>query len=160
MAPERATRRGLFWRVARLLHDCAPGERPPVDLLRATFHELVFSNFVQDIVAGPRIRPTDAMWATGARVFDLTLTCLDPEFILVVGRATWDYLPHASRESSVLLENGSVVPVRWYAAPGGLVPAMHIHHTAAVGWRYERWRPVVQRLLSLGRSDAPVGHAI
>jgi hypothetical protein len=160
-APERASRRGLFWRVARLLHDCDPRTRPPVDLLRTTFQEILFSNFVQDIVGeGPGIRPTQAMWATGAPVFPVTLDCFDPELILVIGQATWDHLPRASRESTVLLEDGLAAPVRWYAAPGGLVPAMHIHHTAAVGWRYEQWRPVVRALLSLeGWGTYPVATA-
>lgn len=153
--PGKAHTRGMFPRVARLLLGRPARASISDDEYSAVWRRIVFSNFVQRLPGErPRMRPSPELWQTGAEPFQTIVRCLDPDVILVVGRATWDHLPPPVRVERVLLVGERTAPARWYDFAGRPAVAMYINHTASFGWSYAEWLPVVMALLRL-----PGGHS-
>ena len=94
---------------------------------RADFwHQVAFCNFIQTGLAGPRVRPTKAMWAAAREPFLQTVQELEPQAILVLGLGVAWNLP----------------PV-----PSG-ISVCHVKHPSSPGFSRKEWVPKVQAFLS------------
>lgn len=72
------------------------------------WHAMAYYTYVQQIVgAGPRQRPTRAMWTASHAAFRSVLAALQPDVVLVLGVGVWDHLPAGTEELPALtVESG------------------------------------------------------
>ena len=77
---------------AKLLKIVSAEEHP--ELERADhWRKLAFSNFIQDLLSGPRIAPNREQWDRGRRAFPEQLKLSTPQVLLVAGQRLWRELP-------------------------------------------------------------------
>lgn len=114
---------GFGDRVLRLVTG-ADGRLSPAQRLDF-WHRVAFCNFIQGAMAGPRIRPTPAMWAAGREPFLETLNELAPHAVLVLGKALGSYVP---------------------PAPIG-VSVYKVNHPSSRGFSRREWIPKIQAFL-------------
>lgn len=57
------------------------------------WQKLAFSNYVQDVLTGPRREPSVEQWARGRDAFRAQLRATTPDVLLVLGQRLWDHLP-------------------------------------------------------------------
>jgi len=66
---------------------------------RSDFWEKVsFYNYIQELLPGPRCRPTEEMWAAGATPFLQVVKDLKPNLILVLGKELEGHLPGIEKD--------------------------------------------------------------
>ena len=119
------------------------------------WQSVAFYNFIQEFVAGPRMRPASEAWRSARPAFDAVLEALRPQALLILGVRLWNTLPQAAPESphsereGPPLGAGEVGGTSWvYRLPNGHeVLAAGIHHPSSIGFSWERWHPVVSALL-------------
>src|SRR5699024_3165329 len=69
------------------------GHRPTVEQRRQFWEQVAYTVFVQERLAGPRIRPTKEQWHRAVPAFEGVCAALMPRLVMVVGSDTWNHLP-------------------------------------------------------------------
>lgn len=83
-------RGSLFFR--RVIQAIEGIELDEVDA-HAHWKNIAFSNYVQSVVAAPRMPPSQDQWLEASRAFFGQLAITRPRVLLVLGRRLWDRLP-------------------------------------------------------------------
>lgn len=79
-------RAAYFTKVAKMLTGQGAGKYLPDDDLRDTWSRIAFYNFVQQMLPGPRMRPSDEMWREAQQLFPTVCGQLKPQLIVVMGK--------------------------------------------------------------------------
>lgn len=121
---------------------------------RASFwREVAFYNYVQEIVGpGSRVRPSPAAWEGARAPFERVLARLQPEAVLVLGKALWSNVP--SGEARELVVAGQPWPAWRYECGGGRsCVATYVKHPASPGFSWRKWRTIAAALFEAGASS-------
>ncbi len=113
---------------------------------------ILFYNYIQVAVSGPRVRPTYEMWQGAKPAFLEVLRLHVPHLILVLGEALWSCIPedgHAGPPISLGSEERSTWLYPTAARGEGL--ALNIPHPSSWGFSGRRWHPWVQLGLTQAR---------
>ena len=81
----------LFTKTARLFQLAAEDKRADRDECRDFWQDVLFYNYIQDYIAGPRIPPTSEVWESSRAAFDEVVEIHCPELILVLGKRLGDH---------------------------------------------------------------------
>jgi hypothetical protein len=80
--------------IAKISRALANEETPSSDRLKFVWDRVAFVNYVTESVGdGPRIPPTDIMWANAKKAFPDTLENLKPRRIIILGIRMWGKMP-------------------------------------------------------------------
>jgi hypothetical protein len=112
-----------------------------------------FTNFVQHSVgSSARQRPTKEKWEFGREALRETLDQLQPQFVLVLGKETWqmEFQRDEFRERRVSL-HAETKPFCLRPHVGGFSFVFGINHPASWGWTYAHWSPWVNAALEEAR---------
>lgn len=114
----------------------------------AFWNAVAFHNYVQEY-AGERARqrPREEAWAQGAPALREVLAELQPDLILVCGRALWEHLKQVDGLTSDPIQEDydKRIRSRLFDAGGTKVVGGMINHPVSFGFRPAEWRPRVQR---------------
>lgn len=115
----------------------------------AFWNQVAFYNYVQQSVGvGARVRPTDALWASGEAPFFEVLDELKPEVIVALGYELWNNLPNTGRTGPQLADQ--VRPRTWiYPHAGGSSLAYGVIHPSSGGYSSTEWHPRIMEVLRL-----------
>jgi len=120
---------------------------PTHDAIRTFMNGVVFYNFVQEPLSGPRVEPTSKQWNESAAAFREVLQELSPVAILVLGKRLWSQLPAPDRSGQTLKTERDTQVTSIYETARGEAIAGYIHHPSS-GFSSRRWNPMVQTLLA------------
>lgn len=118
-------RAAFFTKVAKLLTGGCAGEYLSNEALQETWSRIVFYNFVQQMLPGPRVRPTEAMWLDAQRIFPDLAQQLQPQLIVVMGKDLR----------------------KWFAPPPG-IEVCYAEHPSSSRFSYEPWSRQVEAAIS------------
>ena len=127
---ERTAR--FFTMVPNVLMQMGAGQHLSDEDRGAVWQEIAFYNYVQELVGNAaRQRPTRDMWRAAELPFLNVLQALEPDLVLVLGRALKNHVPP--------------LPAH--------VTRCEIHHPSS-GFSYARWNPVVAAALATANASA------
>lgn len=109
------------------------------------WNSLLFYNYVQELMSGPREAPTKEQYAASADAFFEVLEKYRPEVIIVWGKRLWENLPNAQWEDGerVLVDDYEVDNGYYCLNNGHKVRAFCVYHpSASYSWDY--WHRVIK----------------
>ena len=109
------------------------------------WNSLLFYNYVQELMSGPREAPTRGQYAASADAFFEVLEKYRPEVIIVWGKRLWENLPNVKWEDGErVLVDGYEVDNGYYCLNNGYkVLAFCVYHpSASYSWDY--WHRVIK----------------
>ena len=108
------------------------------------WNSITFYNYIQEKVGTtPRQRPNLEMWPKWRDTFELVLEKLNPDRVLVLGRALWDNLTALG-----LIRNDANNETFFLNGKGQSIKVAHIPHPASFGFKPSEWRKITFGLLS------------
>jgi hypothetical protein len=128
------------------------GQRPSLRDKQRFWHAVAFSNLIQDNVGfGPRIAPTEEMWAEGRLLFRHFVARYKPDVMAVLGYRLWEHLPDEWGKKGPQL-SGTLYNDTWiYPYANGTALAFPLRHPSA-GFSGLVWHRVVKQALALASS--------
>jgi hypothetical protein len=114
---------------------------------------IYFYNFVQEFVgAGPRARPTSAMFRRSDSAFSAVLNVIKPDAVLVLGEGLWQSMADSEQLGPGLPQG--LGKTYWFDTGGeGRALAAHIRHPSSAGFSPWRWHAPVKEFLELCRRE-------
>ena len=122
------------------------------------WNSVIFFNYLQVAMGGPREAGTDEQYRQAYAAFFEVVEKYQPEYIIVWGKRLWNNLPgdnwlhenasvvHRVDSNDIEVE-GTWVPNGFYVMPGGKhVKALVVNHPS-VGYSWDYWHRVIQRFL-------------
>ena len=79
-------RHQYFTKVAKMLMGLGREHSMPSELLQKTWNSISFYNYVQQLLPGPRVKPTAAMWSEAKEIFPRIVDDLQPQLVVVMGK--------------------------------------------------------------------------
>lgn len=117
---------------------------------RSNFWDAVtFYNYIPCLVGtAARVRPTRAMWDAAPAPFGATLTDIEPERVLVLGKTLWNHIKLPSGWTSEVLGDERNALRTWTTPAGRSIRATWINHPSSVGFSLAKWHPRAEALLA------------
>lgn len=114
------------------------------------WNKILFYNYVQVPIVGPRVAPTSEQFATGEKPFFELLEKYRPHRVLVWGKRLYNNLPQQGNEQpGIELPNGRSIEVWGYTlSDGSVVKLLPITHPSAPMFSPRKWYPVIQQFIS------------
>lgn len=111
---------------------------------------LLFYNYVQKLISGPREAPTKEQYAESADAFIKVLEQYEPDVLIVWGRRLWSNLPHSNWEESgdVSVDNHIVNNGFYYLKNGHKVKVFGVDHPSS-NYDWASWNKVVSYFLQI-----------
>lgn len=101
---------------------------------RDCWHDVAYANYVQHLLEKGE-RPTDVMWKAAEQPFLKLLETLEPDILIIIGRAVWKNLPRKDVELDALLDDRGwrqrIERCEYKLDHGGTVTAIGVLHTRA-----------------------------
>lgn len=105
------------------------------------WHDFAFYNFVQSLVGlHARQRPTPEMWRGSIPAFEEVVSTLNPERILVLGKANWQNLLNNFPHTLANDYSGEIHLTK------GSVKVGYVNHPSS-SLSYAKWNPIAESLL-------------
>ena len=114
----------------------------------AIWNSIVFYNFLQEALNGPRKAGTSEQHISSIEPFFSVLNAYKPDLLIVWGKRLWSHLPYENWiEGSEMQIDGEEIDNGYYKlSDGGKVKAVCIYHpSAAYDWSY--WHRVISAAL-------------
>lgn len=117
---------------------------------REIWNSVLFYNYLQVAMGGPRQAGTTTDYQTAVPAFYEVLDTYQPECIIVWGYRLWDSLPGDDRwqeSEPIVMEDGQTVETGFYQlGNGNRAKAMAVCHPSA-GYSWEKWHDAIQKFL-------------
>ncbi len=113
------------------------------------WHSVLFYNYIQESLTGPRIPPRYALFQAAEGAFLEVVERKSPDFILVLGERLWKNLPLDRQGPELSPTRGT----RFYSRKS---LAMNIRHPSAA-FSGSKWHKLVRQGLELARSGRSAG---
>lgn len=115
---------------------------------RRIWNSLLFYNYLQVLLSGPREAGTDKQYADSADAFFEVIDRYKPEVIIVWGKRVWQHLPwNGWCEGNPLTVDGYGVDNGTYTRrDGGKVKVVCVYHPS-VGYSWDYWYKVISLFL-------------
>lgn len=116
---------------------------------RRIWQSVMFYNYLQVAMGGPRKAGTNEQYTHASRVFYGVIDKYLPQYIIVWGSRLWNYLPGDSRwkNGEPIIIDGYKVETGSYAlGNGGRARAMTVNHPS-VGYSWDWWHKAIHQFL-------------
>ena len=122
------------------------------------WNSVIFFNYLQVAMGGPRQAGTDEQYRQAYAAFFEVIDKYQPEYIIVWGKRLWNNLPgdnwrheNASGvhwvDSNDIEVEGTWVPNGFYVMPGTKFVKVLVVNHPSVGYSWDYWHRVIQRFL-------------
>lgn len=112
---------------------------------------VMFYNYVQFSLSGPRTSPTNEQWSMSENAFKELLETYMPDYIIVWGTRLYDALPALDGEGSDFSISEDIKTELWtYTINGKKIPALKVYHPSTPNgksWPY--WHQFYVKFLGL-----------
>lgn len=126
------------------------GEETDQAMRLKIWDSVVFFNYLQVAMGGPREAGTSAQYRQAGEAFFEVINKYQPEYVIVWGNRLWDKMPgeHWQNGDDIVVD-GYHVATGWYVLSNGKqVKAMAVNHPS-VGYSWDYWYRVLQGFYSL-----------
>ena len=126
------------------------GEETNQALRLKIWDSVVFFNYLQVAMGGPREAGTSAQYSQAGEAFFEVLNKYQPEYVIAWGNRLWDKMPgeHWQNGDDIVVD-GYHVATGWYVLSNGRrVKAMAVNHPS-VGYSWDYWYKVIKGFYSL-----------
>lgn len=117
---------------------------------RKIWQSVLFFNYLQEAMSGPREAGTPPQYDRGSRAFYEVIDKYQPQYIIVWGiQQLWNYLPGDSRwhaEKPIVVDDYSVNTGSYTLKSGGEAKVMAVYHPS-VGYSWDYWHRVIEEFL-------------
>ena len=112
------------------------------------WNSVLFFNYLQVAMGGPREAGTTEQYRQAARAFFEVLDKFQPEYVILWGQRLWDNTPSERwQEGTDIIVDGKRVAVGFYLLSNGRkVKTMAVNHPS-VGYSWDYWHRVIQSFL-------------
>lgn len=112
------------------------------------WNSVLFYNYLQVLLSGPREAGTDRQYADSADAFYEVLNRYRPEIIIVWGKRVWQHLPWTGwSEGDAWCVDGYEVDNGWYTLrDDSKVRVVCVYHPS-VGYSWDYWYKVISKVL-------------
>ncbi len=112
------------------------------------WNSVVFFNYLQVAMGGPREAGTTDQYRQAARAFFEVLDKFQPEYVILWGQRLWDNTPSERwQEGTDIIVDGKRVAVGFYLLSNGRkVKTMAVNHPS-IGYSWDYWHQVIRRFL-------------
>lgn len=117
---------------------------------RRIWQSVMFYNYLQVAMGGPRKAGTNEQYTHASHVFYEAIDKYLPQYIIVWGSRLWNYLPGDSRwkNGEPIVIDGYKVETGSYAlSNGGRAMAMTVNHPS-VGYSWDWWHRAIEEFLN------------
>lgn len=97
---------------------------------------VVFYNYVQKSMKGPRIPPPPEYFNESEEVFFTLLKVHKPDLIIVWGKRLWENMSENGTQAKEPIYDGTTEKFFFYNIEGKSIPACHVHHPSASSFNY------------------------
>lgn len=113
------------------------------------WESVVFYNYIQYELGGPRTAPLPEHWANSKQAFVEILETYKPDYILVWGVRLYNGLPDLEGHGFKLkFDDGDTADYWVYTIKGQRIPALKMHHPSApTGKNWDYWHKVISKFL-------------
>lgn len=124
------------------------GEETDQAMRLKIWDSVIFFNYLQVAMGGPREAGTEAQYRQAGKVFFEVLEKYQPEYVIVWGQRLWNHLPDERwQDGEDITVDGSHVATGFYLLGNGKkVKTMAVNHPS-VGYSWDYWHQVIQRFL-------------
>ena len=114
------------------------------------WNSIIFYNFVQSPISGPRTAPTEDEFKMSYQAFFEILERYRPDYVIAWGKRLYEHLPSSGRQSVNLhLPDGSLLETKEYVlSDGKIVKVLAIQHPSS-GFSWDFWHRVIQSFFDL-----------
>lgn len=118
------------------------------------WNSLMFYNYLQVLLDGPRAAGTPEEYAQSAGAFFEVLEKYKPQILIVWGKRLWNMLPESNWEDGedISVDGYSVDNGYYKLSDGHLVKAFCIYHPSA-GYSWDYWFKVISKFLSFDSTE-------
>ncbi len=126
------------------------GEETDQAMRLKIWNSVVFFNYLQVAMGGPREAGTSAQYRQAGEAFFEVINKYQPEYVIAWGNRLWDKMPgeHWQNGDDIVVD-GYHVATGWYVLSNGKwVKAMAVNHPS-VGYSWDYWYRVTKEFYSL-----------
>ena len=126
------------------------GEETDQAMRLKIWDSVVFFNYLQVAMGGPREAGTSAQYRQAGEAFFEVLNKYQPEYVIAWGNRLWDKMPgeHWQNGDDIVVDSYHVA-TGWYVLSNGKqVKAMAVNHPS-VGYSWDYWYKVIKGFYSL-----------
>lgn len=122
-------------------------ETTPDDSIRI-WNSLLFYNFLQVPLSGPRVAGTTAEYRDACQPFFEVIDTYQPEVIIVWGKRLWDKMPTERWTSSadVVYDNYAIQNGYYSMAGGSRAKTFYVYHPSA-GYSWDWWYNAIMKVI-------------
>ncbi len=112
------------------------------------WNSLLFYNFLQVPLSGPRVAGTDAEYKDASRAFFEVIDQYRPEVIIVWGKRLWDKMPFERwTPSTNISAEGYTIESGYYDLDdGSRARTIYVYHPS-VGYSWDKWYKIISTLI-------------
>ncbi len=124
------------------------GEETDQAMRMKIWSSVVFFNYLQVAMGGPREAGTDEQYRQADKAFFEALDKFQPEYVIVWGQRLWNKLPGERwQDGEEIHVDGTSVGTGYYLLSNGMkVKAMAVNHPS-VGYSWDYWHKVIASFL-------------
>ena len=125
------------------------GEETDREMSRKIWDSVVFYNYLQVAMTGPRKAGTSAQYKQAANAFFDVIDENEPECIIVWGKRLWNNMPNERwQDGDDIVVDGYHAATGYYLLRNGKrVKVVAVYHPSG-GYSWSYWHKVIQRLLA------------
>ena len=118
-------------------------------LRRKIWDSVMFYNYLQVAMSGPRKAGTSAQYKQAANAFFEVIDKYEPECIIVWGKRLWNNMPcERWQDGDDIVVDGNHIATGYYLLSNGKrVKVVAVYHPSG-GYSWSYWHKVIQRLLA------------
>ena len=124
------------------------GEETDQALRLKIWNSVIFFNFLQVAMGGPREAGTSLQYQQAGKAFFEVLDRFQPEYVILWGQRLWDNTPSERWQGGedIIVDGRQVATGFYLLSNGKKVKTMAVNHPS-VGYSWDYWYRVIQRFL-------------
>lgn len=95
------------------------------------YNSIIFYNFVQFAICGPRVSPTEKQFDDSMPAFLEVLAKYKPDLIIIWGERLWDNIQNIGRWGNEVYLSSNVLKPYYFTVDNQEIPAFHIYHPSS-----------------------------
>lgn len=115
----------------------------------AFWESIMFYNYIQEPLGGPRLAPTQELYAAAKEAFTEVLEEYRPDGVIVWSNRLYNVLPplNGRQGESVVVGTEEVETWEYFLSDGHKVSVLPIQHPSS-GFSWEYWHPIISKFIN------------